>query len=111
MTSDFDIFTMREAVRAVQRFVAAPVWAKFNITPFGPMVPASATNDTVDAYVRSMSTTVFHYGGTAVMFSTARGIGDGVVNPDLTVKGADSGLRIADSSVWVCDLHAYFWKD
>lgn len=100
MTTAFDIFAMRETVRAVQRFITAPAWAQFNVTPFTPMVTASASNATVDAYIRSICGSIFHPSGSAGMSSAAKGVGQGVVNPDLTVKGAD-GLRIVDSSIWV----------
>lgn len=100
MTTAFDTFAMRESVRAVQRFMAAPAWSEYGLTPFPPMVSASADNATVDAYVKATALTIFHPSGSAAMSSALGGLGTGVVNPDLTVKGAD-GLRIADASVWV----------
>jgi len=87
---------MRESVRASKRFVAAPAWADFVISPFGPL---SATSDSdIDEYVRGIASSIFHPVGTASMSSSHSK--SGVVNQDLLVKGAD-GLRIVDASVFV----------
>ncbi|KAF9476761.1 FAD-linked reductase [Pholiota conissans] len=94
LTTDFDVTAMRESVKAIKRFAAAPAWSDYVIGPFGNL---SATADAdIDAYVRQRTTTIFHPTGTASM--TSKNSTNGVVNPDFTVKGT-SGLRIVDLSV------------
>ncbi|KAH9177252.1 aryl-alcohol-oxidase from pleurotus Eryingii [Lactarius sanguifluus] len=95
LNSDFDIFTMREAVKAALRFVAAPAFKDYVIGPFGALAEAK-TDAEIEAYVRSQSAHVFHPASTAYMSrkSSARG----VVNPDFSVKKT-IGLRIVDGSV------------
>jgi len=96
LTTEFDVVALRESVRAVKRFVAAPAWADFVISPFGPL---SATSDSdIDEYVRGIASTGFHPVGTASMSSSQSK--SGVVDQNLLVKGAD-GLRIVDASVFV----------
>jgi choline dehydrogenase len=96
LTTDFDIFVMRESVRASKRFVGAPAWADIVISPYGLL---NATSDAdIDAYVRGLASTVFHPVGTAAMSSSHSK--SGVVDQNLLVKGAD-GLRIVDASVFV----------
>ncbi|KDR79210.1 hypothetical protein GALMADRAFT_137093 [Galerina marginata CBS 339.88] len=97
LSTAFDIFTMREAVKAVQRFVAAPAWKDYVIGPFGDVFSKAKTDSQIESYVRGLTTTIFHPVGTASMSpSNAK---TGVVNPDLTLKGAD-GIRIVDASVF-----------
>ncbi|KAG2107386.1 aryl-alcohol oxidase-like protein [Suillus discolor] len=92
--SPFDIYVMVEAIKSAKRFVEAPAWKGYIIQALG------ALNSTIDEdlaeYARNSTTTVFHPVGTARMTSYSNQ--DGVVNPDLLVKGA-SGLRIVDASV------------
>jgi len=88
---------MRESVRAMKRFVAAPAWADMVISPYGPL--SSATSDAdIDNYVRGLATTIFHPVGTAAMSSSHSK--SGVVDQNLLLKGAN-GLRIVDASVFV----------
>lgn len=87
---------MRESIKAVKRFAAAPAWNGY-ITGLVGKFWGSADAD-LDAHARQHSTTVFHPTSTASMTSQASA--DGVVNPDLTVKGTE-GLRIVDLSVLV----------
>ncbi|KAI0270489.1 aryl-alcohol-oxidase from pleurotus Eryingii [Gloeopeniophorella convolvens] len=95
LNSDFDIFTMREAVKAALRFAAAPAWKGYVIGPHGALGDAK-TDAEIEAYARTNSATVFHPFSTAPM--SAVDAKDGVVNPDLTVKKT-VGLRIVDASV------------
>jgi choline dehydrogenase len=95
LNSDFDIFTMREGVKAALRFVAGSAWQDYVIGPFGALADAK-TDAQIDAYVRSEAVTVFHPFSTASM--SPIGSSQGVVNPDLTVKNT-VGLRIVDASV------------
>ncbi|KAF4621592.1 hypothetical protein D9613_012602 [Agrocybe pediades] len=98
MTTDFDIFAARESIKAALRFVAAPAWTDYVVAPFGSIFAVGVTNDTtIETYVRGQAGSAFHPVGTAAM--SAFGASNGVVNPDLTVKGAD-GLRIVDASVF-----------
>lgn len=96
LDTEVDIVIMRESVRAIKRFISAPAWKDYVISPFGNL---SATADAdIDSYVRQHTTTVFHPSSTASM--TSETSTNGVVNPDFTVKGVD-GLRIVDLSVFV----------
>ena len=96
LTTEFDIVTLRESIRAIKRFVAAPAWADYVISPFGPL---SATSDAdIDDYIRGIASTVYHPVGTAAMSCSSSK--SGVVDENLLVKGVD-GLRIVDASVFV----------
>ncbi|KDR81186.1 hypothetical protein GALMADRAFT_61126 [Galerina marginata CBS 339.88] len=97
LTTEFDIFTMRETVKAIQRFVAAPAWAGYVTSPFGTAFSAAKTDPLIDTYVRGLASSLFHPVGTASMASKSSTTG--VVNPDLTVKGTE-GLRVVDASIF-----------
>ncbi|KAF9458900.1 aryl-alcohol-oxidase from pleurotus Eryingii [Collybia nuda] len=95
MTTDFDIFTMVEAVKAAKRFLAAKAWKGYVLGPAGDLKTAN-TDDEIATYVRGHAATVWHAAGTAMM--SAKNANYGVVDPDLKVKGVD-GLRIVDGSI------------
>ncbi|KAF8960242.1 hypothetical protein BDZ97DRAFT_1905968 [Flammula alnicola] len=94
LTTAFDVFAIREAVRAVKRFASAPAWSGYVIGPYGDL--AGTTDDQIDAHARALSSSVFHPVGTASI--SPEGAKYGVVDPDLTLKGA-IGIRIVDASV------------
>ena len=105
LTTEFDIVTLRESVKASKRFVAAPAWADYVTSPFGAL---SATSDAdIDDYIRGIASTVFHPVGTAAMSCSSSQ--SGVVDENLLVKGAD-GLRIVDASVFVSDAELKIGK-
>lgn len=89
---------MRESVKTIKRFVAAPAFSDYVIGPFGTPFSTATTDAQIEDYVRGLTTTIFHPVGTAAMSSKLSK--SGVVNPDLTVKGIE-GLRIVDASVFV----------
>ena len=97
LNSDFDIFTMREGIKAALRFVAAPAWKDYVIEPYSALAEAK-TDAQIEEYARNNSGTVFHPFSTASM--SPKGCSYGVVNPDFTVKNT-IGLRIVDASVLV----------
>ncbi|KAF4616043.1 hypothetical protein D9613_011414 [Agrocybe pediades] len=95
LSTAFDRFAIREAVKATKRFASASAWKDYIIAPFGSN--NATTDDEIDAHVRSLASTVFHPIGTATM--TKAGASWGVVDPNLKLKGAE-GIRIVDASVW-----------
>ena len=97
LNSDFDIFTIREGVKAALRFAAAPAWKGYVIGPYGALADAK-TDAQIEAYARSNAATVYHPFSTASM--SPKGSSQGVVNPDFRVKNT-VGLRIVDASVVV----------
>ena len=97
LNSEFDIFTIRESVKAALRFAAAPAWKDYVIGPYGAFAEAK-TDAQIEAYARNNSVTVFHPFSTA--FMSPNGSPCGVVNPDFSVKNT-VGLRIVDASVVV----------
>lgn len=95
LNSPFDIFLIREAIKAAKRVVAAPAWKGYILEPFGPLATAE-TDAEIEAYARSHTATIWHPTSTASM--SAWNATGGVVNPDLTVKKV-RGLRIVDASI------------
>ncbi|KAJ7665039.1 alcohol oxidase [Mycena polygramma] len=96
LNSDFDVFTMREGMKAAQSFLTAQVFSDYIIEPVGAF--ANATTDAeLEAYAQLFSGTIWHFFSTNQ--ATSVGSAGGVVNPDLTVKGT-KGLRIVDASVF-----------
>ncbi|KAJ3517011.1 hypothetical protein NLJ89_g768 [Agrocybe chaxingu] len=90
--TDFDRYTMREAIRSARRFMDGPAWSDYILSRSNP----ATTDEELDAYISRLGSTIFHPVGTASM--SPRGADWGVVDPDLRVKGA-IGLRIVDASV------------
>ncbi|KAI0311463.1 aryl-alcohol-oxidase from pleurotus Eryingii [Amylostereum chailletii] len=103
LSTPFDIFTLREAVKAARRFASAPAWHGFIAGEYGEFAQAR-TDDEIEAYARKTAATVFDPVGTARM--TGWKDNEGVVDPDMKVKGA-KGLRVVDASVFprVPSLH------
>ena len=97
LTTEFDIFTLKEAVKSVKRLVTLPAWDGYIVGPT-PALENTSTDAELEAYVRAGASTVFHPTGTAAM--SPKGADWGVVDPDLKVKGVE-GLRIVDGSILV----------
>lgn len=98
LTSDFDVFTMIQAIKDMKTFVSADPWKDIIIGPVGQLSTAT-TDEQLALYARNGSISINHSIGTARMspFSAKWG----VVDPDLAVKGA-RGLSVVDASVFVC---------
>ncbi|KAJ7242975.1 glucose-methanol-choline oxidoreductase [Mycena rebaudengoi] len=94
LASDFDLLTLREALKRAQKFVSAPVWKNYIIAPIEDLenIPSEA----LDKHIRNSALAGLHMVGSAGM--SARNAGYGVVDPNLLVKGV-SGLCIIDASV------------
>ena len=105
LNAEFDIFTIRESIKAARTFMAAPAWDKWILGEVGAFAQAK-TDDEIEQYARNISSTVWHACGTVGMGKTgSTGSGTGVLNSDLTVKGI-VGLRVVDASVFVS---AYYY--
>ena len=75
-------------VELVSRIARASPFADFGLEPF--CVPQAGDRDSLRAYVRAVTGTVYHPVGTCAMGR--------VVDPELRVLGVD-GLRVIDASV------------
>ncbi|KAI9451435.1 aryl-alcohol-oxidase from pleurotus Eryingii [Lactarius psammicola] len=95
LNSDFDIFTIREGVKAALRFAAAPAWRDYIIGPFGALADAK-TDAEIEAYARNHASTMLHPTSTAIMSPNSSP--HGVVKRDFCVKKT-VGLRIVDASI------------
>ncbi|KAL4257902.1 GMC oxidoreductase family protein [Pleurotus pulmonarius] len=97
LASEFDLFTMREAIRSVPRFLSAPAWVGYVLSPAGALAEVDFSSDEqLNTYIHNNTGTLFHPVGTNSM--SRKGSSSGVVDPDLKVKGIE-GLYIVDASV------------
>ncbi|EIM83807.1 alcohol oxidase [Stereum hirsutum FP-91666 SS1] len=94
LNSDFDIFCMVEAIKAMQTYATASAFDGYLLEPYGPF--ADAVDDaSIEAYARNYTTTVWH--ATSSCSMAPADSTDGCLNPDLSVKGT-IGLRVVDAS-------------
>ncbi|KAG7094373.1 hypothetical protein E1B28_007974 [Marasmius oreades] len=92
--SKFDMTVMKEAIYAARHFTAAKAWEGYILKPY-----FSATKEAeIEDMIRDTTRTISHPVGTAAM--SAKSADYGVVDPDLRVKGIQSGLRVIDGSVF-----------
>lgn len=99
LADDFDLITMREAIKAGAAFANASSFSDFLVEPIGPYATALQGGDAaIEAYAKNLTTTVWHI--TSSLSMTSEKSTDGALNPDLTVKGT-SGLRVVDASAFV----------
>ncbi|KAF8797579.1 aryl-alcohol oxidase-like protein [Phlegmacium glaucopus] len=97
--NQFDIFAMRESIKAARTFMAAPAWNGWITGEVGAFAQAQ-TDAQIEQYVRNTCSTVNHVAGTVAMGKTgSTGSGTGALNSDLTVKGT-VGLRVVDASTF-----------
>ncbi|ESK84507.1 aryl-alcohol oxidase [Moniliophthora roreri MCA 2997] len=96
LASPFDVFALREGLRAVHQFMTSPLFDGFVLSSALP-IPPDASDEEFDTHIRNTVLNVQHITGTAAM--TAKDAGWGVVDPDLRVKGVE-GLRVVDASVF-----------
>ena len=107
LSDEFDIFTMRESIKAARTFMAAPAWKGWILGEVGAFAQAQTDNE-IEQYVRNSCSTVNHVSGTVGMGKTGTtGKGTGALNSDLTVKGT-VGLRVVDASIFVSVLFYFF---
>ncbi|KAJ7750470.1 aryl-alcohol oxidase [Mycena maculata] len=94
LTSEFDIFAAREALRRALRFFATPTWDGYLLVPTVDL--ANMTTAELDQYICNTTLGSYHLAGTAAM--TAGDAGWGVVNSDLRIKNV-TGVHIIDAFV------------
>ena len=110
LSNEFDIFTIREAIKAARKFMSAPAWSGWIVGEYGSFAQAQ-TDAEIEQYIRNTSATVDHISGTVAMGKTgSTGSGTGALNSDLTVKGT-VGLRVVDASVFVCIYYLLFFLE
>ncbi|KAF7319801.1 hypothetical protein MKEN_00762700 [Mycena kentingensis (nom. inval.)] len=102
LTSPFDLYTLRAAIRMAQQYLKTPAFADYVLDP---VVDLSAMSEEVlEQFIRNNTNSFAHLVGSNGM--SRRGAGYGVVDPDLRVKGT-KGLRVIDASVLPLILSAH----
>ncbi|KZV59766.1 GMC oxidoreductase [Peniophora sp. CONT] len=95
LSTDVDVETFVAAVQALNTFVAADAWKGYIIAP-AKGSPDYSSAQSIAIYVRKNAISIHHPVSTARIVDLQTG--KGVLNGDLTVRGA-RGLRIVDASV------------
>jgi choline dehydrogenase-like flavoprotein len=100
LSSEFDLFAMRESIKAIRRL--------FSLAPFQGFILQSSFNGTTDGeieeFIRESVVAALHQVGSASM--SPKDADWGVVDPDLKLKGAQ-GVRVVDASVLVRQLFIF----
>ena len=80
LSTDFDIFTLREAIKAARRYMSAPGWNGWILQEYGAFAQAQMDEE-IEQYIRNSAETVNHVSGTSAMGRTGRvGSGSGALN-------------------------------
>ncbi len=99
----FDLYVMREALKAGRKFLQAPAWDAWIVKEHGDSATAQ-TDEEIDEFIRQNAVVVNHVSGTVALGKkNTLAKGAGALNPDFTVKGT-IGLRVVDASTFVSIL-------
>ncbi|KAJ3505382.1 hypothetical protein NMY22_g17606 [Coprinellus aureogranulatus] len=97
LSHSYDSQAVLAGIRAAQRFLSAPVFADYVLNHVYPFTPQTVNDDEVVLKgIKDIVSTSWHPAGTLAM--SPKGVGWGVVDPDLKVKGV-KGVRVVDASV------------
>jgi choline dehydrogenase len=88
-----DVDVLVSGCRFIESLFAAPAVARYVVGNYDPPAPLESREEWVE-YLRRRISIAYHPVGTCRMGTDP----DAVVNPDLTVRGAQ-GLRVADASI------------
>ncbi|KAF8314860.1 aryl-alcohol oxidase-like protein [Cantharellus anzutake] len=95
-TKEPDLHTAVAALKHARDFLTAPVFKDYVLGEWGPLAQAQ-TDEAIIQYIRNNTVSAFHPTSTLVI--SAKDSPEGVVNPDLTVKGIKK-LRVVDASIF-----------
>lgn len=90
-------------MNVIKRIVASPPFQGYILSPYGPFANTT-TPEALDNWIRSSVSPNWHSSGTLAIGK--KGTKEGVLNPDLTVKGVKN-LRVVDGSVFPFLLSAH----
>ncbi|KAL0573286.1 hypothetical protein V5O48_008669 [Marasmius crinis-equi] len=93
LSSEFDRFILREAIRSARRLLSLPAWNGFILSA----TTNATTDEELDQYFAQNARGIAHPVSTAAM--SPRGASWGVVDPDFKVKGVGR-LRVVDASTF-----------
>ncbi|OCH88051.1 aryl-alcohol oxidase-like protein [Obba rivulosa] len=91
-----DMSVMVQAVKMAMQMLQASTWDGYILKPATELSPTSSDAEIAN-FARNFTSTEFHPAGSLRMAPSSSQ--EGVVNPNLQVKGA-SGLRVVDASVF-----------
>ncbi|KAF4571035.1 hypothetical protein EYR36_001695 [Pleurotus pulmonarius] len=72
LSTEFDIFTMIQAVKSNLRFLSGQAWADFVIRPFDARLSDPTNDAAIESYIRDNANTIFHPNGPAVYLAQHR---------------------------------------
>lgn len=96
LSSQYDLYVLTEAIKLVKSIGASPAMDGYIYGEYGAFGAAN-TDEEITEYIKNYAVPNWHASGSAAMGK--KGTKAGVVNPDLTVKGA-SNLRVVDASIF-----------
>lgn len=104
LVEDLDTQILLEAYKAAKKQLTHPIMNGFALAPANPG-PEVTSDEDIIRFMRNNTIATSHGTGTAAM--SRQNSSDGVVDPELKVKGI-KGIRVIDASVFV-SFNSIYW--